>query len=195
MRVRAVVLVVVVLSASAAALATCSTTHPGGARPRRHRAPAPTRRRRRVLPRPARAGREPPARRRARPRAADVPRGRPPELVDWVDYEQRRHRRRPRAFAQRVLDRAGPDQHDLVRGRGQYRAATRAVRADRGRSSSAARPGVRQLVDANDKFSKSWPCSSTRPGDDASGSSSGATCAPRSCRGRSPGCSSSARWR
>jgi mannosyltransferase len=37
------------------------------------------------------------------------PRGDPPELVDWVDYKERRENMDPNAFARQVADRAGPE--------------------------------------------------------------------------------------
>ena len=80
------------------------------------------------------------------------PVGNRPELVDWVDYEQRRHRVNPNAFARRVLDRAGPDSTIWYVVAVQYRGGNEG-RCDAVLSAlSAARPGVRQLVEANDKF-------------------------------------------
>ena len=75
-----------------------------------------------------------------------------PELVDWVDYEQRRHRVAPNAFAQRVLDRAGPNSTIWYVVAVQYRGGNEGRCDAVLRSLSAARPGVRQLVQANDKF-------------------------------------------
>jgi uncharacterized membrane protein len=75
-----------------------------------------------------------------------------PELVDWVDYEQRRHRVNPNAFAQRVLDRAGPESTIWYVVAVQYRGGNEG-RCDAVLGAlTAARPGVRQLVEANDKF-------------------------------------------
>jgi mannosyltransferase len=80
------------------------------------------------------------------------PRGDEPQLVDWVDYEQRRHRVNTNAFAQRVLDRAGPDSTIWYVVAVQYRGGNEGRCDAILRSLSAARPGVRQLVEANDKF-------------------------------------------
>jgi mannosyltransferase len=75
-----------------------------------------------------------------------------PELVDWVDYEQRRHRVNPNAFAQRVLDRAGPESTIWYVVAVQYRGGNEGRCDAVLHSLSAARPGVRQRVEANDKF-------------------------------------------
>ncbi len=75
-----------------------------------------------------------------------------PELVDWVDYEQRRHRVNTNEFAQRVLDRAGPDNTIWYVVAVQYRGGNEGRCEAILQSLSAARPGVRQLVQANDKF-------------------------------------------
>jgi mannosyltransferase len=80
------------------------------------------------------------------------PEGDRPELVDWVDYEQRRHRVDPNAFAQRVLDRAGPESTIWYVVAVQYRGGNEGRCEAVLQSLSAARPGVRQLVEANDKF-------------------------------------------
>jgi hypothetical protein len=74
-----------------------------------------------------------------------------PEFVDWVDYERRRHSVDPKAFAQRVLDRAGPDSTIWYVLAVQYRGGNEGRCEAVLRSLSAARPG-RQLVQANDKF-------------------------------------------
>ena len=80
------------------------------------------------------------------------PVGNRPELVDWVDYKQRRHRVNPNTFAQRVLDRVGPDNTIWYVVAVQYRGGNEG-RCDAVLSAlSAARPGARQLVEANDKF-------------------------------------------
>jgi hypothetical protein len=75
-----------------------------------------------------------------------------PELVDWVDYEQRRHSVDPNAFAQRVLDRAGPESTIWYVVAVQYRGGNEGRCDAVLQSLNAARPGVRQLVEANDKF-------------------------------------------
>jgi hypothetical protein len=80
------------------------------------------------------------------------PKGDKPQLVDWVDYEQRRHRVNTNEFAQRVLDRAGPDSTIWYVVAVQYRGGNEGRCDAILRSLSAARPGVRQLVEANDKF-------------------------------------------
>jgi mannosyltransferase len=75
-----------------------------------------------------------------------------PELVDWVDYEQRRHRVKTTDFTQRVLDRAGPGSTIWYVVAVQYRGGNEGRCDAILRSLSAARPGVRPLVQANDKF-------------------------------------------
>jgi mannosyltransferase len=75
-----------------------------------------------------------------------------PELVDWVDYEQRRHRVKTADFTQRVLDRTGPGSTIWYVVAVQYRGGNEGRCDAILRSLSAARPGVRQLVQANDKF-------------------------------------------
>jgi hypothetical protein len=80
------------------------------------------------------------------------PAGDRPELVDWVDYEQRRHRVDPNTFAQRVLDRAGPGSTIWYVVAVQYRGGNEGRCDAVLQSLSAARPGVQQLVQANDKF-------------------------------------------
>jgi hypothetical protein len=75
-----------------------------------------------------------------------------PELVDWVDYEQRRHRVKTADFTQRVLDRAGPGSTIWYVVAVQYRGGNEGRCDAILRSLSAARPGVRPLVQANDKF-------------------------------------------
>jgi len=75
-----------------------------------------------------------------------------PELVDWVDYEQRRHRVKTADFTQRVLDRAAPDSTIWYVIAVQYRGGNEGRCDAILKSLSAARPGVRQLVQANDKF-------------------------------------------
>ena len=69
-----------------------------------------------------------------------------------MDYEQRPHRVAPNAFAQRVLDRAGPNSTIWYVVAVQYRGGNEGRCDAVLRSLSAARPGVRQLVQANDKF-------------------------------------------
>jgi 4-amino-4-deoxy-L-arabinose transferase-like glycosyltransferase len=75
-----------------------------------------------------------------------------PELVDWVDYEQRRHRVKTADFTQRVLDRAGPGSTIWYVVAVQYRGGNEGRCDAILRSLSAARPGVRPLVQANVKF-------------------------------------------
>jgi mannosyltransferase len=75
-----------------------------------------------------------------------------PELVDWVDYEQRRHRVDPNAFTQRVLDRAGPGSTIWYAVAVQYRGGNEGRCDAVLQSLNAARPGGQQLVQANDKF-------------------------------------------
>jgi 4-amino-4-deoxy-L-arabinose transferase-like glycosyltransferase len=80
------------------------------------------------------------------------PAGDRPELVDWVDYEQRRTRISTNSFAQSVLDRVGPDNTIWYVVAVQYRGGNEGRCEAVLRSLSAARPGGRQLVEANDKF-------------------------------------------
>ncbi|HEV3135489.1 MAG TPA: glycosyltransferase family 39 protein [Acidimicrobiia bacterium] len=75
-----------------------------------------------------------------------------PELVDWVDYEQRRHSVHPNEFTQRVLDRAGPNSTIWYVVAVQYRGGNEGRCDAVLQSLSAARPGVQPLVQANDKF-------------------------------------------
>ena len=79
------------------------------------------------------------------------PVGDSPELVDWVDYEQR-HRADPNVLQQRVLDRAGPESTIWYVVAVQYRGGNEGRCDAVLQSLSAARPGGRQLVEANDKF-------------------------------------------
>jgi mannosyltransferase len=80
------------------------------------------------------------------------PAGDRPEFVDWVDYQRRRHDVDPTAFAQRVLDRTRPDSTIWYVIAVQYRGGNEGRCEAVLRSLSAARPGVRQLVEANDDY-------------------------------------------
>jgi mannosyltransferase len=80
------------------------------------------------------------------------PAGDGPELVDWVDYEERRTSVRADAFARSVLDRAGADGTIWYVVAVQYRGGNEGRCDAVVRALSAARPGGRLLVEANDKF-------------------------------------------
>jgi mannosyltransferase len=80
------------------------------------------------------------------------PAGDSPELVDWVDYEERRTSVGTDAFAQSVLDRAGADSTIWYVVAVQYRGGNEGRCDAVVRALSAARPGGRLLVEANDKF-------------------------------------------
>jgi 4-amino-4-deoxy-L-arabinose transferase-like glycosyltransferase len=90
------------------------------------------------------------------PRLAQLtfPAGDRPELVDWVDYEERRTRINTNTFAQRVLDRTGPDNTIWYVVAVQYRGGNEGRCEAVLRSLSAARPGGRQVVEANDEYSE-----------------------------------------
>jgi len=79
------------------------------------------------------------------------PAGNRPELVDWVDYKERRSRVDTNTFSQGVLDRAGDSTIWYVVAV-QYRGGNEGRCDAILRSLSAARPGGRQLVPANDKY-------------------------------------------
>jgi mannosyltransferase len=79
------------------------------------------------------------------------PAGNRPELVDWVDYKERRTRVDTNKFAQGVLDRAADSTIWYVVAV-QYRGGNEGRCDAILRSLSAARPGGRQLVPANDKY-------------------------------------------
>ncbi|HMF82010.1 MAG TPA: glycosyltransferase family 39 protein [Acidimicrobiia bacterium] len=74
-----------------------------------------------------------------------------PELVDWVDYKKRRERVDTNAFAQTVVDRAA-DRTIWYVVAVQYRGGNEGRCDAIQRSLTAARPGVRQVVPANDKY-------------------------------------------
>ncbi len=81
------------------------------------------------------------------------PAGNPPELVDWVDYKERRSRVNTNTFTQGVLDRAGADSTIWYVVAVQYRGGNEGRCDAIGRSLGAARPG-RQLVQAQDKYNE-----------------------------------------
>jgi mannosyltransferase len=89
-----------------------------------------------------------------KPRLAQLtfPVGDRPELVDWVDYKDRRSRVNTETFAQGVLDRAGSDSTIWYVVAVQYRGGNEGRCDAILRSLTAARPGGRQLVQANDKY-------------------------------------------
>jgi mannosyltransferase len=87
-------------------------------------------------------------------RQLTFPEGDRPELVDWVDYKERRADVNTNAFAQRVVDRAGPNSTIWYVVAVQYRGGNEGRCEAVLRSLSAARPGGRQLVEANDKFAE-----------------------------------------
>jgi hypothetical protein len=82
------------------------------------------------------------------------PVGARPELVDWVDYKERRTRVNSNTFAQGVLDRAGPDRTIWYVVAVQYRGGNEGQCDAIQHSLSAARPDGRQLVPANDKYNE-----------------------------------------
>jgi hypothetical protein len=75
-----------------------------------------------------------------------------PELVDWVDYKERRNRVDVNTFTQGVVDRAGAGSTIWYVVAVQYRGGNEGKCEAIQRSLSAARPGGRHLVQANDKF-------------------------------------------
>jgi mannosyltransferase len=79
------------------------------------------------------------------------PSGNRPELVDWVDYKDRRTGVNTNAFAQGVLDRASAHNTIWYVVAVQYRGGNEGRCDAVLRSLSAARPG-RQVVPANDKY-------------------------------------------
>ena len=80
------------------------------------------------------------------------PAGDRPELVDWVDYKERRSRVNTNTFAQGVLDRAGAGSTIWYVVAVQYRGGNEGRCDAILQSLNAARPGGRQLVQANDKY-------------------------------------------
>jgi mannosyltransferase len=80
------------------------------------------------------------------------PAGDRPELVDWVDYEERRNRVRPDAFARRVLDKTPADRTIWYVVAVQYRGGNEGRCEAVLNALSAARPGGRQVVEADDEF-------------------------------------------
>jgi mannosyltransferase len=85
-------------------------------------------------------------------RQLTFPAGDRPELVDWVDYKERRTGVNADAFTRGVLDRTGPDSTIWYVVAVQYRGGNEGRCEAVLRSLSAARPSGRQLVEANDKF-------------------------------------------
>jgi hypothetical protein len=77
-----------------------------------------------------------------------------PELVDWVDYKERRDRVDANAFTQRVLERAGAGSTIWYVAAVQYRGGNEGKCDAILHSLSAARPDGRQLVQANDKYNE-----------------------------------------
>jgi hypothetical protein len=80
------------------------------------------------------------------------PRGDRPELVDWVDYKERRDKTDPKAFARQVADRAGPGQSIWYVVAVQYRGGNEGKCDAVHRELVQLRPNSRQVVEANDKF-------------------------------------------
>jgi mannosyltransferase len=80
------------------------------------------------------------------------PAGESPELVDWVDYEERRTSLNTDAFAQSVLDQAGPGRTIWYVVAVQYRGGNEGRCDAVVRALTAARPGGRQVVEANDNY-------------------------------------------
>jgi mannosyltransferase len=82
------------------------------------------------------------------------PRGDGPELVDWVDYKERRENVDPDAFARRVADRAGPGDTIWYVVAVQYRGGNEGQCEAVQRALVPLRPNARMLVEADDKFSE-----------------------------------------
>jgi 4-amino-4-deoxy-L-arabinose transferase-like glycosyltransferase len=85
-------------------------------------------------------------------RQLTFPAGDRPELVDWVDYKARRTGVNTNAFARRVLGGTGPDSTIWYVVAVQYRGGNEGRCEAVLRSLSAARPGARHLIEANDEF-------------------------------------------
>jgi mannosyltransferase len=80
------------------------------------------------------------------------PRGDRPELVDWVDYKERRSRVEPNAFARTVDGRAGPGQTIWYVIAVQYRGGNEGRCDAIHRALTPLRGNPRQLVEADDNF-------------------------------------------
>jgi mannosyltransferase len=82
------------------------------------------------------------------------PRGDRPELVDWVDYKERRDNADSNAFAQRVADRAGPGQTIWYVIAVQYRGGNEGKCDAVHQGLVRLRANPRQVVEADDKVSE-----------------------------------------
>ncbi|HYU38651.1 MAG TPA: glycosyltransferase family 39 protein [Acidimicrobiia bacterium] len=82
------------------------------------------------------------------------PRGDRPELVDWVDYKDRRDKADPNAFARQVADRAGPGQTIWYVIAVQYRGGNEGKCDAVHQALVALRSNPRQVVEADDKFNE-----------------------------------------
>lgn len=82
------------------------------------------------------------------------PRGDRPELVDWVDYKERRDRVDANAFAQRVADRAGPGATIWYVIGVQYRGGNEGKCDAVHRALVPLRPNAEQVVEADDKYNE-----------------------------------------
>jgi mannosyltransferase len=82
------------------------------------------------------------------------PRGDRPELVDWVDYKERRDKTDPNVFARQVADRAGPGQTIWYVIAVQYRGGNEGKCDAVHRALVSLRGNARQLVEADDKYNE-----------------------------------------
>lgn len=82
------------------------------------------------------------------------PRGDRPELVDWVDYKERRSRVDPNEFARMVADRAGPDQTIWYVIAVQYRGGNEGQCDAVQRALTPLRTNPQLLVEPDDNFSE-----------------------------------------
>jgi mannosyltransferase len=80
------------------------------------------------------------------------PRGDRPELVDWVDYKERRSRVNPNAFAQMVADRAGPGRTIWYVIASQYRGGNEGQCEAVQQALAPLRTNPRLLVEPDDNF-------------------------------------------
>jgi mannosyltransferase len=82
------------------------------------------------------------------------PRGDRPELVDWVDYKERRDKANPNAFARRVSDRAGPGRTIWYVIAVQYRGGNEGKCDAVHRALVPLRSNPRPVVEADEKFNE-----------------------------------------
>jgi mannosyltransferase len=82
------------------------------------------------------------------------PQGDRPELVDWVDYKERRDKTDPNAFARMVADRARPGHTIWYVIAVQYRGGNEGKCEAVHRALVPLRPDARQVVEAEEKFTE-----------------------------------------